>query len=98
MTINREDANELSRSTCASIGIERLRSRNDNGDFSTPRILCVEAICDVVVEQLPDLWRLGQSYFTGQLHVAVDVDKQSLFKVRTKTLRVFDILSFFFYP
>ncbi|XP_074093497.1 exocyst complex component secretory 5 [Cotesia typhae] len=44
------------------------------------RVLCIEAICDVVTEQLPDLWRLGQSYFSGQLHVAVDTNKQSAFK------------------
>lgn len=45
-----------------------------------PQISCVEAICDLIVEQLPDLWRLGQSYFTGQLHVAVDTEKQTPFK------------------
>jgi len=65
------------------MSLKHLRSQKNNGDNLPPQILCVEAICDIVVEQLPDLWRLGQSYFTGQLHVAVDVEKQSHFKVCT---------------
>lgn len=78
--INDDDTNKSSRST--PINIKHLRTRkNNNGNSLPPQILCVEAICDIVVEQLPDLWRLGQSYFTGQLHVAVDVEKQSHFKV-----------------
>ncbi|XP_018392147.1 PREDICTED: exocyst complex component 2 [Cyphomyrmex costatus] len=76
--INCEDANKISKST--PINIKHLRSQKNNGDSSPRQILCVEAICDIVVEQLPDLWRLGQSYFTGQLHVTVDVEKQSHFK------------------
>jgi len=77
--INCEDANKISKSI--PINIKHLRSQKNNGGSSPPQILCVEAICDIVVEQLPDLWRLGQSYFTGQLHVTVDVEKQSHFKV-----------------
>ncbi|KAG5344167.1 EXOC2 protein, partial [Acromyrmex charruanus] len=76
--INCEDTNKISKSI--PINIKHLRSQKNNGDNSPPQILCVEAICDIVVEQLPDLWRLGQSYFTGQLHVTVDVEKQSHFK------------------
>lgn len=56
-------------------------NKNDSTDVP-PQISCVEAICDIIVEQLPDLWRLGQSYFTGQLHVAVDAEKQTPFKVQ----------------
>ncbi|XP_011147234.1 exocyst complex component 2 isoform X2 [Harpegnathos saltator] len=62
------------------INIKQLRTQKNNANNSPPQISCIEAICDIVVEQLPDLWRLGQSYFTGQLHVAVDVEKQSHFK------------------
>ncbi|XP_076242655.1 exocyst complex component secretory 5 isoform X2 [Calliopsis andreniformis] len=54
-------------------------SKNDGTDIP-PQISYIEAVCDIIVEQLPDLWRLGQSYFTGQLHVAVDVEKQTPFK------------------
>ncbi|KAJ8686377.1 hypothetical protein QAD02_022171 [Eretmocerus hayati] len=43
-------------------------------------VRCVEALCDIIMEQVPDLWRLGQSYFTGQLHVSVDSEKQDPFK------------------
>lgn len=48
------------------------------------RVQCVEGICAVITEEFPDLWRLGQSYFTGQLHSVVDVDKQGQFKVCLK--------------
>jgi len=72
----------MSKST--PISIKQLRLQKNNGDSSPPQISCVEVICDIVVEQLPDLWRLGQSYFTGQLHVTVDVEKQSHFKVCTR--------------
>lgn len=91
--INCEDTSKMSKST--PISIKHLRSQKNNGDNSPPQISCVEAICDIVVEQLPDLWRLGQSYFTGQLHVAVDVEKQSHFKVCT--LRVLHLFFFFYY-
>ncbi|XP_032690987.1 exocyst complex component 2 [Odontomachus brunneus] len=74
--INSDDTNKSSKST--STNIKHLQKNNCNS--SPSQILCVEAVCDIVVEQLPDLWRLGQSYFTGQLHVAVDVEKQSHFK------------------
>ncbi|XP_070161765.1 exocyst complex component 2 [Polyergus mexicanus] len=76
--INCEDTNKMSKST--SLNIKHLRSEKTNGNNLPPQISCIETICDIVVGQLPDLWRLGQSYFTGQLHVAVDVEKQSHFK------------------
>lgn len=60
---------------------KQLKFNKSDGTNMPPQILCIEAICDIIVEQLPDLWRLGQSYFTGQLHVAVDVEKQTPFKV-----------------
>ncbi|XP_076291177.1 exocyst complex component secretory 5 [Lasioglossum baleicum] len=59
---------------------KQLRSNKYEDNNMFPQIMCIEAICDIIVEQLPDLWRLGQSYFTGQLHVAVDVEKQTPFK------------------
>ncbi|XP_076670422.1 exocyst complex component secretory 5 [Andrena cerasifolii] len=58
----------------------QFKSNKNDGTSVPPQISCIEAICDIVVEQLPDLWRLGQSYFTGQLHVAVDAEKQTPFK------------------
>lgn len=77
--INSEDTNKISK--CTAINVKHLRSQENNENNLPSQISCVEAICDIVVEQLPDLWRLGQSYFTGQLHVTVDVEKQSHFKV-----------------
>lgn len=80
-----DTVNEDASKTCKSIplNIKHLRLEKTNGNNSPPQISCIETICDIVVEQLPDLWRLGQSYFTGQLHVAVNVEKQVHFKVRT---------------
>jgi len=78
--VNCEDASKAFKTTSANI--KYLRSQKNNGNNIPAQISCVEAICDIVVEQLPDLWRLGQSYFTGQLHVTVDTEKQSHFKVR----------------
>ncbi|XP_046625884.1 exocyst complex component 2 isoform X1 [Neodiprion virginianus] len=60
--------------------VKQLRMQQNEENNVPPQVLCVEAICDVVTEQLPDLWRLGQSYFTGQLHVTVDIEKQIPFK------------------
>ncbi|KAF7992409.1 hypothetical protein HCN44_001734 [Aphidius gifuensis] len=68
--------------TMSTMAIDRykLNNKNDTNDYVPSQVLCIESICDVVAEQLPDLWRLGQSYFTGQLHVAVDTEKQIPFK------------------
>lgn len=69
-------------STPVSIKNFKLTKSEENN--APPRVQCIEALCDIVLEQLPDLWRLGQSYFTGQLHVAADVEKQGPFKVSFK--------------
>ncbi|KZC06954.1 PREDICTED: exocyst complex component 2 [Dufourea novaeangliae] len=71
-----DDLNE----TKSSLNSKQSKSNKNVGTNMPPQILCTEAICDIIVEQLPDLWRLGQSYFTGQLHVAVDAEKQTPFK------------------
>lgn len=44
-------------------------------------ILFVEELCEVVAELFPDLWKLGQAYFTGELHVKVEPGRQVEFKV-----------------
>lgn len=84
--VNGEDTGKTFKN--GSMSTKYSRSQRNNENDTPSQILCVEAICDVVVEQLPDLWRLGQSYFTGQLHVAVDTEKQSHFKVRTLCLHL----------
>ncbi|XP_078047507.1 exocyst complex component secretory 5 [Augochlora pura] len=70
---------DLNKSKSGQNSKQLKTNMNDDGNMF-PQILCIEAICDIIVEQIPDLWRLGQSYFTGQLHVAVDVEKQTPFK------------------
>lgn len=64
------------------------KSNKDDGTNLPSQISCIETICDIIVEQLPDLWRLGQSYFTGQLHVTVDAEKQTPFKVYSKIFKL----------
>lgn len=66
-------------STPVSMKNFKLTKTDENN--APPAVQCIEALSDIMLEQLPDLWRLGQSYFTGQLHVTVDTEKQNLFKV-----------------
>ena len=77
-----DDLSKVSKSNSLTpVSSDRLRIYRSDTNTNVPsNVLCIEAICDVVAEQLPDLWRLGQSYFTGQLHVAVDTEKQVPFK------------------
>lgn len=48
-------------------------------------ILFVEELCEVVSELFPNLWKLGQAYFTGELHVKVEPGRQVEFKVTQLT-------------
>lgn len=43
-------------------------------------ILFVEDVCQIVSELFPDLWKLGQAYFTGELQVKVESRKHVEFK------------------
>ena len=38
-----------------------------SGGKSPPRVQYIELLSNMLSEQLPELWRLGQSYFTGKL-------------------------------
>ncbi|XP_015188767.1 PREDICTED: exocyst complex component 2 [Polistes dominula] len=74
---------EDSGKTCKHVPItgkqQFLNNRNDKNNTSV-QVSCIQAIYDILIQQLPNLWRLGQSYFSGQLHVVVDVEKQIPFK------------------
>lgn len=53
------------------------KSRDPN---SQPhRVQFCEEICEIAVDQMPDLWRLGQAYFTGELR-GVNEPKPGNFK------------------
>lgn len=43
-------------------------------------ILCVEELTAIVSERFPDLWKLGQSYFSGELQGTVGSTNQAAFK------------------
>lgn len=45
------------------------------------RVECIEDLCDIISLLLPDLWSLGQSYFSGELGVKMDQNKLDEFKV-----------------
>lgn len=43
-------------------------------------ILCVEELTAIISERFSDLWKLGQSYFSGELQGSVEPTNQSMFK------------------
>ena len=42
----------------------------------------VQIATDIFSLEFPDIWKLGQAYFQGDLIVKPDPDKSSVFKVR----------------
>lgn len=44
-------------------------------------VLYVEEMCDIISELFPDIWKLGQAYFVGELHVKVEPGHKTAFKV-----------------
>lgn len=50
-----------------------------DGNDAPPRVLFCEEVCEVAASQLPDLWRLGQAYFTGELR-GLNEPKPGVFK------------------
>lgn len=44
-------------------------------------VLFVEEICEIISTSFPDLWKLGQAYFSGELQVKVEPGRQTGFKV-----------------
>lgn len=83
------------KATEAALTEENNKTKHSNSKFkyvplkdnnSIPEcILFVEELCEVVSELFPDLWKLGQAYFTGELHVKVEPGRQVEFKVTQPT-------------
>ena len=48
----------------------------DDPDRVPHNILFVEDLTDRVSAEFPELWKLGQAYFKGELHVEPDTGKQ----------------------
>lgn len=46
---------------------ETPQTPSKSRDTPPTRVLFCEEICEIAASQLPDLWRLGQAYFTGEL-------------------------------
>ncbi|CAB0035765.1 unnamed protein product [Trichogramma brassicae] len=82
-TENKEDGSKevyIKTDTSTPLSVRQFKLTKTEENNAPSKVLCIEALCDIVMEQLPDLWRLGQCYFTGQLHVTVDTEKQEPFK------------------
>ncbi|GJQ70006.1 hypothetical protein Trydic_g13367 [Trypoxylus dichotomus] len=43
-------------------------------------VFYVEEMCDIISELFPDIWKLGQAYFVGELHVKVEPGHKTAFK------------------
>lgn len=46
-------------------------------------ILFVEELCEIMSTSYPNLWKLGQAYFTEELHVKVEPGRATLFKEKS---------------
>lgn len=57
-----------------------LTKQRDANDTPPPRALFTEEISEVAASQLPDLWRLGQAYFTGELRGLSEPKPSGVFK------------------
>ncbi|KDQ71568.1 exocyst complex component 2 [Zootermopsis nevadensis] len=86
-----EDTGKTSKSGLQSTPLSNKfgRSSNNNNNSSQShdwltsvpqRVLFVEELTDIVSNRFPDLWKLGQAYFSGELHVKVEPGKQAQFK------------------
>lgn len=53
----------LNKETAATNSTTKCRDTSD----APLRVLFCEEICEIAASHLPDLWRLGQAYFTGEL-------------------------------
>lgn len=52
----------------------------EDPDRVPQNILFVEDLTERVAQEFPELWKLGQAYFKGELHVEPDVGKQPVFR------------------
>ena len=52
----------------------------DDPDRVPHNILFVEDLTERVSTEFPELWKLGQAYFKGELHVEPDMGKQPVFR------------------
>ncbi|XP_076112322.1 exocyst complex component 2-like isoform X2 [Mytilus galloprovincialis] len=80
-----------------------LKLEHGSSKFTNPqRIMYIEELCEILTYNLPDLWKLGQAYFSGALIVKeqtgekafkIDVSKHSQFKqMITDTISLFSNL------
>jgi len=46
-------------------------------------VMCIDEIASVISDYFPDVWKLGQSYFGGDLAVKPDYNRDTDFKVCT---------------
>ena len=59
---------------------------NSTNHHTPVRMSFLEELDNLFNNIFPDLWKLGQAYFTGELYVRVDPSKPDEFKVNTELL------------
>lgn len=59
---------------------KRDKNSQDKQAAINCRVECIEDLCDIISILIPDLWSLGQSYFSGELNTKFDQNKLDEFK------------------
>ncbi|KAK9509163.1 hypothetical protein O3M35_006540 [Rhynocoris fuscipes] len=62
---------------------KREKEKADKQMQINERVDCIEDLSDIISVLLPELWSLGQSYFSGELYIKPDQTKQAEFKNAT---------------
>ncbi|XP_073996795.1 exocyst complex component secretory 5 [Rhodnius prolixus] len=79
---NIEKAN-VSDSKSSKSSSKRDKDKCDKQMQINERVDCIEDLSDIILVLLPELWSLGQSYFSGELYIKPDQTKQAEFKNAT---------------
>lgn len=86
-TSNGEDSGKNSKSNVQTTPMSnKFKTANNNTQSqdwqsSVPqRVLFVEELTEILSNRFPDLWKLGQAYFSGELHVRIEPGRQAQFK------------------
>ncbi|KAF5284856.1 hypothetical protein FQR65_LT13408 [Abscondita terminalis] len=64
----------------------KFNPSQDSLSIIPENIFFVEDLCELLSELFPNLWKLGQSYFTGELHTKVEPGHQATFKHMVMTI------------
>ncbi|KAF5294233.1 hypothetical protein FQA39_LY13481 [Lamprigera yunnana] len=80
-----EELNKIKNSQSTS-KYSKFNPPQDSLSAVPENVLFFEDLCQLLSELFPDLWKLGQSYFTGELHTKVESGRQTNFKHMVMTI------------